>query len=818
MFSIYSLVEKLATDDGATLAQMVACSRVYVCQSRLACTSTASWVYSATEKMGNEAELQARLERRIRAALPLLPAQIRLERYLHLRLGHHAIVIDGLASSNDETRGRYDVLVLVDGNPLLMVELKAPGADLSKEDLRQALSYARVHEPMVPLTLVTNGRNNLLRRTYDGSELAVEDIAGDRLKAVLTAGAVLAASASEDAVRTLLGGSRDTWSQMLATWNKEAAEELTGDTRDFSRPIARGLSFERQAAKVAEDRLSQGDRIVVVHGSPLSGVTNALSQIACNPALAPSVFIDGTKMSDGLQFIANRLSRDLSFAVSKDDLRGWLNTVGSLMGVTLVVDGMQFDSVDELVENANAGLIRLVLGMDSETFRRNSIVSGRNQKSQLGRVAVDIEVEPLSDVEFQKALVVLDDSYSALFFNGAQHSPQLRWPRALRVIAATLPAKRKLPPDPDGRLSKLMVGPIPGPMSLEKCSRAFAAEPSLKFDLDALARAYLKDVELHAADPDWLAATWGRPSVDPGLLEREIGEARMDRLSAQGFLSWVDTKDLGPRILVRVEELLCHHVAEEWSAALLKQTDSDALTVEIDALLDMAGVVPTGEVAVAAAIIRAAQKNQTILGVAVPMLLGRRPTTSRLQEGALAELLVKDARIRLLFGEGMDEEVVGNMLPWLVLSHIASWPLAVADYEETANLSIFMTLGVWPTLLYSPPATELAQVPGFHVHEIEGVGSIPCLRTGIVEPLLQAMLGHAHIRPDEILKLAQLAMEKKEAHLAWRVMTVALAAESSADRAVAQVSAEVVKVLREWWGEAMDSALHRHGDSGDKSP
>jgi hypothetical protein len=756
-----------------------------------------------------EAELQARIESRIRAALPLLPAQIQLEKHLHLRLGHHAIVIDGHPSEKEATRGRYDVLVRAEGKPLLIAELKAPDVAIESDDVAQALSYARLHDPPVPLVLVTNGTTTTLRRTYDGSELQRDDVAAERLSAVLSAAAAVAAAASEDAVRTLLGASRTTWAQMLSSWSQQAIDAATGALRDLRQPIARGFTFPREAAKQAAARVLGGARVVVIDGPPLSGVTHVLVQVATHPDVAPCLFIDGKETADVLQHFANRLSRELSFGVSKDDVRGWLNTAGSLMGVTLVIDGLPRDDFDELMELATAGALRLVLGLDAETYRRNSIVPGRNEQSQLGRVASAIDLEPLSEDEFYAALNVVDEACAARFFNGAQHAPQLRWPRTLRVIAASLPTSEPGPKDPDGRAARLMIPPIPGPMILDSCSQAFASEPSLKFDLRALAKAYLLDVEQNVDDPERLSATWGRPSVDAGLLERELGEARVRRLHTNGFLSWVDTKDLGPRVLVRVEELLAHHVADEWAAQLGKLTENSAIVAQIDRYLHLSDAIPGGEVALAAALMRAVQRSKALLGIAIPMLVDRKPTTSRLKEGARIEVLLKDARIRLRFGEGMDEEVVGDLQPWLVLSHLSSLPMAVDGYEKTANLSIFSTLGVWPHLLYRPPVTELARVPGFHIHEITGIGSVPCLSTGIVEPLLQAMLDHAHSYPDEIVELAQIAMEQKEAHLAWRVLTVALAAQNSTDPAVERASTQVATVLREWWGKALDAAVHK---------
>ena len=757
-----------------------------------------------------EAELQARLEERIRRALPLLPAKIKLEHQIHLRLGHRKIIIDDFATDKDGTRGRYDLLVLSNGKPLLMVELKDPEIAVGEEDLQQVISYARLHQPMVPLVLVTNGRDILLRRTYDGAELQASDIAANRLGSILASAATLAASESENAVSTLLGASPDIWAQILSAWSKEAINALTGSVLDFKQPIARELTFERQAAKQVADRLVNGDRILVVHGPPLSGVTNVLAQLCLNTTIGPSLFIDGKANPDILQFIANRLSRELSFGISKDDLRGWLNTGRGLLDITLIVDGLPQNGVDELIENANAGLLRLVFGMDSETFRRCSTIPGRSQKSQMGRTAVGIELKPLSDEEFQTALDVFDRTCGALFFNGAQHSPQLRWPRALRVIAATLPVKIASSSKGDGRVSKLMLPPIPGPMSLDACNRAFVTEPSLKFDLQKLAQAYLKDVDQYASDPDWLVATWGRPSIDPGLLERTLGAARSERLRAQGFLSWIDTRELGPRVLVRVEELLNHYVAEEWSASLQKHTDHGAIAAEIERLVRISATIPAGDVVLAAALIRIIKKNQDVLGVAIPLLVKCEPTTSRLKEGARVELLVKDARIRLHFGEGMNEEVVKNIQPWLVLSHLSSWPMAIEGYEATANFSIFMTLGISRHLLLRPPPAELAQMTGFHFHDIEGIGTIPCLKTGIVEPLLQAMLGHAHSHPDELIMLGKLAMKEKEVHLAWRVLTVALASETSTDDAVRRAATEIAEVLKDWWGDALKASLQRH--------
>jgi hypothetical protein len=123
------------------------------------------------QSVQNEAELQANLKARIRAALPLLPARIQLERHLRLRLGHHDVIVNGVTSGRQEIRGRYDVLVLLDDAPLLLAELKDPGVPLTEDSTIQGLSYARAHNPIVPLVMLTNGRETLIKRSYLSSAM-----------------------------------------------------------------------------------------------------------------------------------------------------------------------------------------------------------------------------------------------------------------------------------------------------------------------------------------------------------------------------------------------------------------------------------------------------------------------------------------------------------------------------------------------------------------------------------------------------------------------------------------------------------------------
>ncbi len=728
-----------------------------------------------------------------------------------------ALTIDGKELEKGAVQGRYDVLVSLDATPLILAELKAPGVDIAEDDVAQALSYARVHQPIVSLVLVTNGKKIRLLRTYDGSDLSPDDVEGARLKKVLETAAALAASATEDAIRTLLGTSGRIWGQLFKAWNEESISAMTGGVREFSRPIVRELAVPRHVVKQVEDHLARGARVVVLHGPPLVGITNVLSQFARSIPSAPVLLIDAIAAPDALQYIANRLSRELAVGVSKDDVRSWLNTRKGLLDITLAIDGFPKDGVEELVDFANAGLLRLVLGMGSDVYYRSSALAGRIQQSLLGRSAFEVQVQPLSDDEFCLACDQLATSFGAYFLNGAQHVSALRFPRRLRTIAGTLPGV--VAPVPAGTTPEtfVMIPPIPGPEMVETYGRSLAPEPALKHDLRKLAAAFLADVSQHVDNPDWMAATWGRPSIDPDIIEDVLGDPRVRRLCELGFLSWTDTPGLGPRILIRIEELLTQDVSVMWARGLEPLEDPDAITLEVGKLLKLMMIVPDGEVALASAIIQGSRRNSRILGSAIPYLMEQKPGLSKVKEGARVDLLLKDARIRLNFGNGMEEQAIGNIGPWVVLSHLAILPMAVEGFDVSANLQIFMRLGVAPHLIIIPRPIEPEIAAGFHFHEFEGVGQVLCQNTGIVEPLVQAMIAHAHRSPQEFKLLGEKAIEQKDLHLGWRVLSAAMGLRGSVEEDIANAAEAVESALGDWWKQFLRATAEEHADSRDQS-
>jgi hypothetical protein len=84
--------------------------------------------------------------------------EMRFEDSFSIKLGHTSIRVD--KPTNQKTvHGRNDLLLTRSGQPLVMIEAKAPNVAISDEDRDQGLSYARLLREMPPYTAVTNGQD-----------------------------------------------------------------------------------------------------------------------------------------------------------------------------------------------------------------------------------------------------------------------------------------------------------------------------------------------------------------------------------------------------------------------------------------------------------------------------------------------------------------------------------------------------------------------------------------------------------------------------------------------------------------------------------
>jgi len=123
----------------------------------------------------NEAEICNRVLLPYLKSLNIKTSQIRYEQTFSIRLGRS--VYDVNQKERKLISGRLDVLVKnEDGNNLFLFELKAPDQKLTKDDIDQGVSYARLLDQIAPFVIVSNGKNTQIFDTYTKEEITGEEI------------------------------------------------------------------------------------------------------------------------------------------------------------------------------------------------------------------------------------------------------------------------------------------------------------------------------------------------------------------------------------------------------------------------------------------------------------------------------------------------------------------------------------------------------------------------------------------------------------------------------------------------------------------
>lgn len=748
---------------------------------------------ASAEPDTNEAELQHRFAEQLRPLLPLLPVSFRLERHLQLRLGHKDIRINGISDDRKSVSGRYDLLVCVDEKPAVMAEFKKPGTALTQDDFKQALSYARLHDPFAPLTFVSNGSESHLFYTPSGDAVDPDDQQAGALVALLAKAATLASAPAAHAIDVLLGSSPAVWQALCQTLSEQHLARLSAPIENFRFPLVPGYSIPREACLKLLHHHREGAGFLLLHGPPLSGVTNTLAQLARAGSDAPMLFVDTHRWTNVLQFLANTLSQELAIEVSLDKLRGWLNARQGLVGLTLMLDGLPAEGFEELVDFARRKLLRLVVGMPTASYQRDQTRSGRLQAGLLSEADQVLALTPFTDWELRAAEQVLLKRFNFSFQAGFVHTHELRWPRALRVVVATVdqemkPTRPDAPDQPasdssatlaDAPRGQIELSGIPGISLLTACHKAFVGPRSQLSDLRRVAEVYLHELEQTITHLKPALTQVGVFSIADRLAEDELGEQRQARLLEQGLLCWLDPLEGPPRLRIPLEELLAHHIADIWAEQLRTTFEFEA---KLDELLRLTVRCPLHEITLAAALARATETDLARRGQAVQLLLAREPRFVPL--GLDPE------------GSGATLVEMQNKAPWLVLSH-----LAVEDLESPLDhLRMFAYMGALPALLQRPSRPEDPDpVTSYRLYGLRDGRLIPAPENGILEPLQQAIFYRTQHCPSLLTTLAEAAHQSNDYFVAGRVLAVAMQFENCVVQALYEVAESVLTHLQPWF-------------------
>jgi hypothetical protein len=753
----------------------------------------------------NEATFEAHLAGSLERVFPtILKARIQTQKNFTLQLGHAIFAVDGPASY---LKGRSDIILFLNGVATLLFELKRPGLALTDEDVSQGISYARLHEPMIPIVVVTNGAEVRIHSSFDRSKIGEVTLDEERIAKIVATSVEQARLGREEAIRNLLEGSPTTWARALRSRTGESLGEPRGSLENFTRPLCSDFRLSRRATTAIGASFAVGERAVALVGPPLSGKTNVISEL-CDRSeelgLAP-LYIDCADGEDLLQEIAAALSDSFGASISRDAVSQWLRIGAGEVSKTrprlvLMLDSLSPEESTPLLKQAtnllrNAGPnVAILLALTESGFETVRVNPGRTTLSKLGRDTKIVALEMLDDDEIDAAAEKLLRQTRIAIPPGSRFELAMHEPRTIRLMMAINGQQFEIP---EGQYVKL---PSIVPSSvLEKLWMTTAETTELRADLISLATAYLKEIE-GGRTTELMLASIGIGSMSLATVESNMTEAAFNRLLKRGHIKRFSLADeivivptvpallsaalptvIRPRI-IEIAKLQNHDAAAEF---LLRATRDVALGDRVAAIV----------------IEQLLEREGDLLSSIVSLIMNDEPIEKTIYDGKFlmqlpngqqADMRYANNSIIITLPDGReavipidDEEGGGtlttNLHPWSILSHLSYVPMWIeTDHgPKWLGTTIMNRVGRYRgTLKNFGPAAEQNIL---YQHWLPGFGNVPCPSQGIVEPIVYAMQVAIQKFGEEMDAFVEHALDAADPALLLRLQTAASSLEDVVD-------------------------------------
>jgi len=324
--------------------------------------------------LANEEDVKIKKVVTILQSLGFDISELYYEKSFHLHVGRFTYRID-TGEQIRTAQPRLDILVTRNGQNLFIVEVKGPDIDISSNDIDQAVSYARLVHPIVPLCLITNGQVWKLVDTITKEELSPDKVDPHHHLTVS-----LPDEAYYQAIKYFFGYSRENILAFCQWQVTTYMRELLGAADDRDKKYIPELYEERRHLAETMQQFMQAEaRCFSAVGDSGSGKTCW----ACHSALhsleqgVVTFFYRGSDIAGG---ILEAISRDLNWVLSQhyDDIQAVKRLLELFEHEQILVwiddiDGLSLASVrhmlTEFLRRTEGYPIKLLLTCKSETWQ-----------------------------------------------------------------------------------------------------------------------------------------------------------------------------------------------------------------------------------------------------------------------------------------------------------------------------------------------------------------------------------------------------------------------------------------------------------------
>ena len=719
----------------------------------------------------NEAELELKVAELLRGIFPTFQnVSITCQHSFQIKFGNHNVLIDGKMPGSRSKQGIYDLLVAIDKKQLILFELKRPDHVISEEDVRQGISYARLVDPICPLTVISNGNDTRVYETLTKNQLKDGDLQNDIITRISQAMATAATDAS-DSFKLLLEKDYRIFGDILSKLTAQAENDATGEIGEWHKPISKNFNVLRSMHSNF-NKLLEKKKNVLLQGDAFIGKTNFLFQFISSQQSAGHqvLYINAKEHTYGmLNRLSNYLSITLNQQITPQDVKYWLLSFRdeNTPSTTFIYDHLQPDCLDEvkseiaeLSEIFSGSRHQLILAVDTANVEAICKERGRTQLSSIGRLFTQYKLKGFDQEEFKNAEQIFLEEFNIEFMPGAEYAPEYRIPRIWRQIYADINCDR---PSLEHRV---MIMPIPMIEYLDGFRKSLQLDRELKRDFVKLCEAYISSLPQLINDKHLGLVAVNIGCIYENEVTKTLDSSTIARLVLNGFLERRPYGELDYFYVPKLPELLAgfapEYLLNKYLPLFIRDFDS-----AYREFMSICEFMMYGELVAGKTIMELSTQNEVVFSQVMNRLMNDLPFKEVSLSKKTIAFYPDEIPIQLNFEEGVETVMLQNVFPSLVLAHLTAQPFGDVNSPNPHEIRFKMLARIADNefMIRRPDRGFIHD--GITTIELPGMGEFTH-STKMVEPIVQSLWWNLIHYPKDFKELANAAIVNKHYRLFHR--------------------------------------------------
>lgn len=727
----------------------------------------------------NEHEFEQHYTTALKVILPTFQeSSITSQKSFSIKFGHRNVNFGEEIPGNRAKLGIYDILLSIDNRPLVMLELKRPGLKLTNDDRDQGISYARLTNPITPITIVTNGKEFNVYDTYTKDKIDDKILNEDFFTKRLEQASMLSKNEFKNSIITLVENDQRVLFDLLNTISETTFDELIGSDQDVTKPIVTNFCIPREKLADLIDAVDE-HQFVVLTGDAYSGKTNLLYQyykkaVAENEAV---LYINCIDFQYSIfRKLTNNIHGLLQFPIDEIKLKEWLllEFAGDTKRkITIIFDHVRYNidrdmmaDISEIVDLFKMDGNKIILCADRSNYLSIKRNNDRVLNTLIGNNFYEVELENFSSDELFVGNEMIYNNFNAVLSWGSNYTDSYRVPRIWRLLINDI---KKEPLEDHIRI----IDSVPGFEILEIFKSTFQLDDQSVSDFVKLIQAFIDGIEeIHNEDLKLLARNMAIINENKALLY--LDEKKIERLIYAGYLDRRLVSGFDWVLVVKLPEFLAGHAVESLKTKYIEWLKSDFESA-YKSFIKVCEFMPYGELVACRFIHEIGFMNEIeLFSDIAARLVDDEPyeesSTSEMKAKFYSKELKKNIQINV--EEGTEYQFLINSFPHLVLAHFLDTNIiAEDDNSQNKMFRLIGDLANKPYLIRKPDTTLLYD--GLPTYNMGRIGEVVASNLGIVEPITKVLFSKLIAGPAFFESFYNHAIANKRYQLLHRIYIAA---------------------------------------------